>query len=76
VQGWLWQSERVSADFRQLFQLQYNQWAGKGKQKSAHQLWPLPLIDERQSRFETAEDEYAWRAKMIEWAKNTGKVSC
>lgn len=58
-----------SANFRELFALQFNQYAKKGSQKSASQLWPLRMIDTRFSMFETAEDEYKWREKMINWGK-------
>jgi len=72
VQGWLWRNERTSADFRELYALQYNQFAKKGTSKPASQLWPLRLIDKRVNAFETADDEYKWREKMIQWAKDRG----
>ena len=68
VQGWLWRNERTSADFRELYALQFNQFA-KSK-KTASQLWPLKLIDSRFSMFKSADEEYAWREKMIKWAES------
>jgi hypothetical protein len=68
VQGWLYSMERRSADFRELYTLQFNQWSKIKKRQP--QVWPLPLIDGRVSRFDTAEDEYKWREKMIKWAEN------
>jgi len=65
----LWRDERRTADFRELYTLQFNQWS-KTK-KTSTQLWPLKLIDKRFSQFETAEEEYKDRAVKIEWAKKT-----
>jgi hypothetical protein len=31
----------MASNFRALFHLQYNQWAGKGQRRTAKQLWPL-----------------------------------
>lgn len=69
VEGWEWRNQKLSANFRELFTLQYNQFAKGGRKKRAKILWPLELIDKGESRFESAEDEFKWRAKMIEWGK-------
>jgi len=50
-----------------LFTLQYNQFAKKGGAKSSTQLWPLRLLDKRFTMFETADDEYKWREKMLDF---------
>ena len=67
VQGWLWRKERRSADFRELYTLQFNQWS-KSKKLSS-QLWPLRLLDKRFTMFDSAEDEYKWRGKMLDWGE-------
>jgi len=67
VNGWLWRNELASSNFRELFTLQYNQFAKRGGTKTSSQLWPLKLLDKRFTMFETAEDEYKWRQKMLDF---------
>lgn len=52
----------MSANFRALFQLQYNQWAKHPKQ--AEQLWPLS-IDDRYDEELTEDEMYARNAAII-----------
>lgn len=63
----------MQANFRSLFTLGYNQYAPKGKSKTAKELWPIESIDGHKAGKQATEDIYQRNKKIIEANKNLFK---
>lgn len=69
--GWVYNRDMMSNNFRMLFMLQFNQWSKQ--KKDASQLWPIASIDGEKAEPLTEEELYARNKKIIEhYKKITG----
>lgn len=66
VDGYVYNRDTLSDNFRALFTLQFNQWAKKSEQKKPSQLWPLSFDNNQK---QTSEDMYERNKKLIESIK-------
>jgi len=63
VQAYIYNRDMMSANFRMLYTLQFNQWAKRGQQKQPAKLWPLSFDTDHEL---PAEEMYARNAEIIE----------
>lgn len=73
VDGYIYNRQVNSSNFRALFALTFNQWAKKGEAKSPEALWPLPMLDDLVPKM-TADEMFERNKQIAEWAaKNWDK---
>ena len=66
VKGYIYNRDVLASNFRALFTLGYNQYAAKGKNKTAKELWPIDSIDNQVRQPRNNDDLYERNKKIVE----------